>query len=241
MATTVLIIGESGTGKSRSIVNLPPQSTAVINVIGKALPFAGWKAKFTPLNSADGTGNMFRSDESEAIIKTIKYIDEKRKDVKVLVIDDFQYVLANEFMRRSSEKTYQKFTDIANHAWEVIWQLTLCREDLVCFVLSHAETDAEGKTKMKTIGKMLDEKITPEGMFTVVMNTAVEHTDDKNVYWFETQNNGHSTSKSPEGMFETFRIPNDLRAVYTAIKKYEGGEVSNVPNAPKVEAIKKVA
>lgn len=240
MATVALIIGESGTGKSRSIINLPPQSTAVINVIGKALPFAGWKAKFTQLDSAGGTGNMYRSDESEKIIAAIKYIDEKRKDVKVLVIDDFQYVLANEFMRRSSEKTYQKFTDIANHAWEVIWQLTLCREDLVCFVLSHSDTDGEGKTKMKTIGKMLDEKITPEGMFTVVMNTAVEHTDDKNVYWFETQNNGHSTSKSPEGMFDTFRIPNDLKMVYDAIKKYEGGEVVSAPTAAKVE-IKKVA
>jgi len=224
MSTIALVIGKSGTGKSRSIVNLDPQETVLINVNRKDLPFRGWKSKYTPIVSNPPSGNMLASDNHDTIIKTIKHVDTSRPEIKVGIIDDFQYIMANEYMRRSKEPGFQKFADIGEHAWKIIWESSLCRPDLMWVFLSHSDENDHGEQKCKTIGKMLDEKICIEGMFTVVLNTLVERSNDATSYWFETQNNGRSTSKSPEGMFTSHKIPNDLKTVITAIKSYEQGE-----------------
>lgn len=214
MSTPVLIIGESGSGKSRSVVTLNPQETFVIASLAKDMPFRGWRKKYTTL-SKDG-GNYFVTDNYEAIEKTLKYVDEKRPEVKTIVIDDFQYLMANEFMRRSGERGYDKFTEIGEHAWRLVFNARLLRQDLIVIFLSHSDTDDKGKTKVKTIGKLLDDKITVEGMFSIVLNTFVE--DGK--YYFETQTNGSNTTKSPEEMFSERRIPNDLNLVVQSIHKY---------------------
>ena len=206
-----LIIGKSGTGKSRSIINLPADKTGIINVNGKPLPFKGWKTNYKVMNK-DG-GNMLMSDKHETIIKSIEFIN---KNFTTGVIDDFQYLMANEFMRRAKETGFQKFTDIGCHAWEIVHLLS--SSPIHWFVLSHSETTDTGETKAKTIGKLLDDKICLEGMFSMVLNTVVE--DGK--FYFETQNNGQNTSKSPEGMFDSVRIPNDLDYVISHINKYEG-------------------
>ena len=208
-----LIIGKSGTGKSRSIINLPADKTGIINVNGKPLPFRGWKANYKVMTK-DG-GNMLMSDRHETIIHGIDYIN---KNFSIGIIDDFQYVMANEFMRRSQEKGFEKFTDIGRHAWDIVHRLSA--SPIHWFVLSHSETTDTGECKAKTIGKLLDDKICLEGMFSMVLNTVVE--DGK--FYFETQNNGQNTSKSPEGMFAEIRIPNDLQYVVTQINSYEGGE-----------------
>lgn len=220
MATNVLINGESGTGKSRSLLNLNPDECFLINVNQKPLPFRGWKKKFTLFNSKENPyGNMLNIDQYDHIIKAIDIVDKNNK-IKIGIIDDAQYIMANEFMRRSKEKGYDKFNEIGNHYWDIIWRCQLCRQDMVWFFLSHVETVAEtGVVKAKTIGKMLDDKICIEGMFTIVLNTSVE--DGK--YFFETQNNGRNTSKSPEGMFPA-KIENDLQLVINSIKQYEEGE-----------------
>ena len=218
MSTPVLIIGKSGTGKSRSIVNLDPVSTFVISAIPKDLPFRGWKKKYTPLTKT--TGNWLCTDDYTATEKAMKYIDKELPKIKVLVIDDFQYFMADEFMRRAHEKGYDKFTEIGEHAWNLIWNLRMLRGDLVCFLLAHSDQNDLGETKCKTIGKLLDEKICVEGMFSIVLNTLV----DNGQYFFQTQNNGANTTKSPEGMFATERIPNDLSIVVSAINKYNTEE-----------------
>lgn len=201
MAFITMILGESGTGKSASLRNFNPDELGVINVNGKPLPFRA--RKFEVRNT----------DSYPAIRQYLKTTDKKS-----IVIDDAQYLMANEFMRRAREKGYDRFTEIGQNFWNLI---RFCADelpdDMIVNFLQHVETGMDGKTtKAKTIGKMLDEKITLEGMFTVVLRTLVN--DDG--YWFSTQNNGADTVKSPVGMFEDVLIPNDLKLVDTAIREY---------------------
>ena len=216
MSTPALIIGESGTGKSTSLRNLNPDETFLIQVIRKPLPFPKWKEKFHTENGKPA--NIFISDEASKIQLALKKISDQRPEVKTVIIDDYQYLMANEFMKRALEKGYDKFTQIASNAWSVIDLSLKLRDDLTVFFLSHSEENEQGKTKCKTIGKMLDEKITLEGMFTMVLQTCVKDGQ----YYFMTKNNGQNTVKSPMGMFESELIENDLQEVINKIKEYEG-------------------
>lgn len=198
MAIPVLILGESGTGKSASLRNFNPEDLKVINVANKPLPF---KNKFESVST----------DDYRAITKTLEMNDKK-----VAVIDDAQYLMANEFMRRATERGFDKFTEIAQNFWTLVNTVKDLPADQVVYFLAHIERDANGNEKIKTIGKLLDEKITVEGMFTIVLKTNV--TDG--VYSFITQNSGHDTVKSPIGMFPSIVIDNDLKYVDEKIRNY---------------------
>ena len=198
MAIPVLILGESGTGKSASLRNFEPDDLKVINVANKPLPF---KNKFESIST----------DDYRTIIKELK-LNKK----KVTVIDDTQYLMANEFMRRATERGFDKFTEIAQNFWTLVNTVKDLPSDQVVYFLAHIERDANGNEKIKTIGKLLDEKITVEGMFTIVLKTNV--TDG--VYSFITQNSGHDTVKSPIGMFPSIVIDNDLKYVDEKIRNY---------------------
>lgn len=216
MSNTLLIMGESGSGKSTSIRNLNPKETFIINVIDKPLPFKGFKKNYTCLSADGKTGNYYATDDYNSIIRVINGINKNRLDIKNLIIDDWQYTMCNEFMRRATERGYDKFTEIGQHAWNIIRNLTLCREDLECYVLSHTDVDSNGKIKCKTIGKMLDDKITVEGMFTIVLHALIM---DGN-YKFLTQNDGTHIAKSPMSMFQDKYIDNDLSFVKLKMKNY---------------------
>lgn len=217
MSNTSLIIGESGTGKSTSLFKLDPKETFIINVLDKPLPFRGYKKNYVKISGWDDIeGNYYASDDYMKIMRCIKMINENRPEIKNLIIDDWQYTMCNEFMRRATETGFVKFTEIGQHAWSIIKSLTDCREDLFCFVLSHSDTDANGKYKCKSIGKMLDEKITIEGMFTIVLHTQIMDGS----YRFLTQNDGSHIAKSPHGMFEDKYITNDLAFVKTKMNAY---------------------
>lgn len=206
MGTVVFILGRSGTGKSYSMRNFDPSELAIINVQGKILPFKGG-AKFTTKNT----------DNADEIIKSMKAISNK---VRVIVIDDFQYLMANEFMRRTSERGFDKFTEIAKHAWDVVDSVRTLPDNVIVYIMCHLDTDSDGVEKLKTIGKMLDEKIVLEGMSTIVLKTNVS---DGN-YTFLTQNSGKDTVKSPFGMFPSYAIQNDLKYVDEKIRNYYGFE-----------------
>jgi hypothetical protein len=210
-----MILGESGRGKSRSIKFLNPEETMVIKCTGKPLPF-----KSTDWKKWNGkSGSWIQTDDYGLISKII--VGAHKKGKKIVVIDDAQYLMANEFMRRSSEKGFDKFTEIAKNFWSLVQDANnKAHEDMRIYFLMHTESDQMGNTKAKTIGKMLDEKITLEGMFTVVLK-AIK--DDKNHY-FTTQNSGSDTCKSPEDMFEENRIENNLLLVDSAICEYYGIE-----------------
>lgn len=219
MSIASLILGKSGTGKSTSMRNLDPANTALIQVIRKPLPFrsANWK-RYN--KETEPQGNVFVTENWASIIKIMR--GTKRK---VIVIDDFQYLMANEFMRRSEEKSFDKFSDIAKHAWEVMGAASDLQEDVRVYILSHLEeNESTGAMKMKTIGKLLDEKITPEGLVTICLRTHVNNSAnaDEDKYRFITQNTGLDTSKSPMGLFSTDSIPNDLKYVDDEICEYYG-------------------
>jgi len=226
MAQGVLIIGESGSGKSTSIKNLKPEETFIINVSGKALSFKGWKSKYKNWSKDDPTGNMFTSADHKQIEACMRYVSEKRPEIKNLIIDDFQYMSSFEFFDRSDEKGFEKFTQIGAALARISRTPIKLRDDLVVFFLTHVEegTDIEGrkKYKAKTIGKMIDEKLTLEGLFTIVLFCKAKKDKDGNInYIFETQNSGDNTCKTPQDMFLSVTIPNDLQIVRDAIIAFE--------------------
>ena len=226
MAQGVLIIAESGAGKSTSIETLDPKETFIINVANKPLPFKGWKKKYTIWSKDNPTGNMYDKATPENIEACIKYVNEKRPEIKNIVVDDFQYMSSFEFFDKANEKGYEKFTQIGAHLARIARMPKDLREDLFIFFLTHAEeaTDMEGKRKFKakTIGKMVDEKLTLEGLFSVVLFGKAKKNKDGDIrYVFETQTNGENTCKSPRGMFSSLEIPNDLQLVTKSMKDYE--------------------
>lgn len=202
MGILAFILGRSGTGKSYSLRNFDPNEVEIINVQGKILPFKG-----------AGKFNLINTDDADAIVDEIKVAAKKYKKI---VVDDFQYVMANEFMRRSSEKGFDKFTEIGRHAWDIANVVRELPSDVIVYVMCHTDTDQEGFERLKTIGKLLDDKIVLEGMSTIVLKTSVS--DGK--YYFLTQNNGKDTTKSPAGMFPTYAIENDLKYVDDKIRNY---------------------
>lgn len=199
MANIVLILGESGTGKSTSLRNFASDDVAYVNVSGKALPF---RNTFT---------DTLVSTDYTAISRFIKGTDRK-----VIVVDDAQYIMAFQYMHRIRENGWDKFNDIQNDFFKIIEDAKGLAEDKIVYFLSHIETKEDGRQKIKTIGKMLDEKITIEGMFTIVLKTYVA--DGK--YYFVTQNSGNDTVKSPIDMFTSITIDNDLKYVTEKIRNY---------------------
>lgn len=199
MGLPVLILGYSGSGKSASMRNFGADEITLINVNGKQLPF---RTQFTNTVCSD------QYPEIEACMQQQKH--------KVIVIDDTQYLMANEFMRRAKETGYQKFTDIGKNFWELVKLTEALPPDVIVYFLNHIDTDEDGRQKAKTIGKLLDEKITVEGMFTTVLKTVVQDGQ----YLFATQTDGRDTCKSPIGLFDTMYIDNDLKYVDSALRQY---------------------
>lgn len=206
MSIATMVLGESGTGKSTSMRNLAPSETLLIQTVKKPLPFRSneWK----PV--ADG-GNVLVTDDCQRIMSAMQ---KTRR--KVVVIDDYQYMIANEFMRRTSERGYDKFTEMALHAWQVAKLASELPDDVRVYILSHTDTKDDGTVKAKTIGKLLDEKITLEGLFSIVLRTG----KNDGGYYFRTKNSGSDTVKTPIGLFDTETIDNDLKAVDSAICEY---------------------
>ena len=230
-AIGVLVVGPSGAGKSASMRNLDPKSTYIINVQGKPLPFPKGK-EYTriPKGGRPDSGNMYSTDDVPTILQVMQFVSDKMPDIKTIVLDDWQYCAANEFMRKAEQKGFEKFTQIGKHIWESANAPTNLRDDLTVIYLTHEEelTDSTGarKKKAKTIGKLVDDKITLEGMFTIVLYADVEakEKDGNKKLWnhFVTQNTGDTTAKSPMGMFNELKVDNDLKNVVDTINEYYG-------------------
>lgn len=207
MAQMVLIMGESGTGKSTSIRNCDPATTAVVNPVGKPLPFKG---KFEMLNS---------QTESRKITKFMK--EQAAAGKKLIVVDDFQYILSVPYMNRIKENGWDKWNDFGANYFEIIEACKELPADVIVAYMTHTETLENGVTTIKLIGKLLREKITIEGLFTIVLRTGV----NEGKYYFYTQNSGKDTVKSPMGMFPAYAIDNDLNYVADKVRNfYEVGD-----------------
>ena len=229
MAELIAIVGESGSGKTTSIRNLNPETTFIISTTGKRPGIKGAKKKYPDFKinkeTKEVTGNFYTTSNIDQIASMMKLINTKLTNIKVLIIDDFQYLQAFEAMARVDEKGYGKFTDMAKHAYEVLKSAMDMRDDLYIAVLTHSENTGDNINpyfKIKTQGKMLDSVITLEGLFTYVLFTKVVHEEGSNdvKYKFLTNSNGTCTAKSPMGLFEDILIDNDLDFVINKITEY---------------------
>ncbi len=199
MGIPCLILGESGSGKSAGMRNFDPDEVGIFNVAGKPLPFR------KKMKTADNAGYQM-------IITTLKHPKLKR-----YVIDDSQYLLSFELFDKAKEKGYEKFTDMALHFYELIqFIIRNTPQDVIVYFLHHTETE-DGRIRAKTVGKMLNEKLTLEGLFSIVLLCRT----DGQVHHFITQSDGTTTAKSPMEMFP-LQIDNDLKLVDDTIRDYYG-------------------
>ena len=205
MAVIVAVMGESGTGKSTSLRNFKQGEASVVNVSKKPLPFRN-------------TLSVLKTDNYQEIQSILT-----RAQAKSIVVDDAQYLMAFEYMHRAKEKGFEKFTDIGANFFNLTQTAVALPDDKIIYFLFHIERTKDGNEKCKTIGQLLDEKITLEGLFTIVLKTVVLlDGNNQRQFCFATVNNGSDTVKTPMGMFTEALIPNDLKAVDTIIRDYYG-------------------
>lgn len=229
-AETIAIVGESGTGKSTSLRNLNPEETFIISTTGKPLPFRAWKKKYIPIKieGKNVSGNYYVSSKWDQILKILQIIDKMMPNIKQVIIDDFQYVLSYEFVDRATEIGYTKFSELAQHAMEILRYSEKMREDCKMIFLTHSENVGDNvnpKFVIKTVGKLLSEKVTLEGLFTYIFFTKVSEGDSgKMEYKLITNNNGTCVAKTSFGMFEDLEIDNDLEEIIKVIDDYNEGE-----------------
>ena len=202
MGIPVMIFGESGSGKSTSLRNFKAGEVSVINVSKKPMPFRNNGLVIVNTNDYQRITSLLLKSQRKSI-----------------VIDDATYLLVEEFMKTAKTVGFQKFTDMALNFYQLV-QLVIDKlpPEKIVYFLGHIDRDANGNERFKTIGKLLDEKVTLEGLFTIVLKTEVH---DRR-YTFATQTNGMDTVKSPMGMFEQLQIDNDLQFVDKKIREYYG-------------------
>jgi hypothetical protein len=227
MSKAALILGEAGGGKSTSIRTLDPKETFLINSLGKDLPFKGSGKMYTYWDKQNNpNGNMIKTTSSVAVLQWMDFISQKMPHIKHLVIDDNTHQSSMEFLRRIKENSWDKFNDIAANMVNIAQKAISLRDDLTVYIMHHITETGDGitedkKVKAMTIGKLVDQKLSSyESLFTVVLLAKKEKSDnDRPEYFFLTQD-ADSTAKSPMGMFEDVRIPNDLALVSKAINSY---------------------
>ena len=206
MGECVFVYGKSGSGKSRSLINFGEEEIFLINTIGKRLPF---RSKFK---------YEIKTDDFSKIANGLR-----KMPTKTAVIDDSGYLMTNAFMRghsapKSGSSTFDLYNDIADSFWSLITVIkNELPDDVIVYMIMHEDTTDYGETKLRTIGKLLSEKVCIEGMSTVVLRCVVR--DGKHL--FLTQSDGSDISKSPEGMFDR-EIENDLKSVDSTIREFWG-------------------
>jgi hypothetical protein len=194
----VLLIGQSGSGKSTSLRNFKGDEVAVVNVLGKPLPF----------KSDIKAG---KSDDYAKILNAIAHTDKK-----TIVIDDANYLITNEFMHKSSVKGFDKYNEMGNNFFNLINGIKNIEGGKTVYLIMHEDTDENGNVKPKTIGKLLDDKVNIQGMFTICIRSMF----DNGNYIFRLKTNGQDCVKTPFGMFETESMENDLKEFDKVVREY---------------------
>ena len=224
MANAVIILGKSGTGKSSSIKGLNPDTTVVLNVLGKKLPFKGSSKLY---NSEKR--NLFQIDDYTQVISMLQGIDKKAPHVENVILEDAIYIMRKEYFKRAKETGYAKYTELAMHFQQIISTIEQMRDNLNVFLILHSEDVQSDKTligyKVSTIGQLIDNQYNPVEVVPMVLYSAIKYNDKgQATYGFYTHRFMDGTveipAKSPEGMFESDFIPNDLGVVATAMKEY---------------------
>lgn len=213
MSTVIGIMGESGSGKTTSLRNLDPATTYIVDSDKKGLSWKGWRQQYNSENR-----NYLKSSDAITIRSLVKNVAEKAPHIKTIIIDTINGIMVDDEMKRSKEKSFDKWMDLAACIWDLVSESHLYREDLTIVFLAHTQTERDESgfawTRIKTSGKKLD-KIVIESKFTTVL--LAKCVDEK--YLFETQSK-NSTAKSPMGAFDSFEIDNDLETVIEALKDF---------------------
>ena len=196
----VLLIGKSGTGKSTSLRNFTKDEVAVVNVLGKPLPF---KSEI----------KAPKIDDYASILSQIKMCEKK-----TIVIDDANYLITNEFMSKSSVKGFDKYNEMGNNFFNLINGIKNIEGGKTVYLIMHEDTDEDGNVKPKTIGKLLDDKVNIQGMFTICIRSMFNN----GKYIFRLKTNGQDCVKTPFGMFEEEEMDNDLKEFNKEVRKYYG-------------------
>ncbi len=226
MAKVVAVIGDTGTGKSRSLLNLKPEETFIINVLNKPLPFKG-SAKLYNKDSK----NMVSTEKHSQILQLMQSVNGQAH-IKNLIIDDAGFIMTSELFARAKESGYSKFTEIGTNMQNIISTAKNMRDDINVVFMFHEEDDISDKVKVgkkiKTIGQMLEDKYNPIATVSVALFTDVSFSKDGVAnYGFITNRTQRGSivipAKSPEGMFDENIIPNDLSLVFNKMNEYYNG------------------
>ena len=221
-----MLLGKSGTGKSTSIKGLDPKETVVLNVLGKRLPFKGSSSLYNTENK-----NLFRIEDHLEVTSMIQGINNNAPHVKNVIIDDAAFIMRKEFFKRAKESGYNRFTEIAQHFQQIISTCEKTREDLNVFLIMHSEDVVSDGTiteyKVSTIGKLLDSQYNCIEVVPMVLYSDVEYDDEGTAtYGFYTHRFMKGSTiipaKTPESMFSSDFIPNDLGLVVKAMQEYYG-------------------
>ena len=205
-----MIIGTSGSGKTTSLEKLDPKQTFYIDADGKGLSWKGWRKQYNKENK-----NYFQCDAPEQIFSLMQTIDEKQKQIKFLVIDTLNGCMVADEMRRSKEKAYDKWMDLAQSVYNIVDYSNKMRDDLTVILIGHTQTSDDGFTCMLTNGRKLN-KICLESKMTTVLLSRINENGE---YVFETRAR-NSTAKTPRGAFDNDEIPNDITLVIDALKDF---------------------
>jgi hypothetical protein len=237
MANKILVTGYSGTGKTYSLRTLNPKETFIICPDEKALPFRGWKKNYVEnlveikkygLIANPKTSNFHKTTNWENIRFLMKNISDNVKHIKYLVIDTITYAMIGEFMDKAKTVGFAKFTEMGDNVYKTLKSIDGLRDDLTVIVMAHTEVKAFNGVDRTVFGvpggKLVQDVVKPEGMFSIILETIVEKKGNEVSYGFMTQNNTTNMAKSPNEMFDGEIIPNDMKEVLESIRRYEDGE-----------------
>ena len=228
MSNLICLAGQSNTGKSTSLRTLDPKSIFIISCTNKQLQIPGFRKKYTKVEIKDKKliGNWYVSNNYAQIGKVLSAISTTRPEIKVVVLDDINYLLSNETFENALDKGYTKFSVMAKNYYDLLANCQLLRDDLTVVVITHTEnygTDMDPQYRMWTTGKMLTQQINLDGMFSYIIysDRYIDDTDDEVHYRFKTRTDGNDTCRSVAGCFTEKYIEPDMKAVIDRINEFE--------------------